>query len=162
MVFFGTGSPASDFYGGDRAGSNLFSNCIVALDAATGKLKWYFQGIAHDLWIVISLSSNLATITRNGKKTDVVVQAGKDGYVYVLDRDSGTSLFPIEVKPVPTNGLPGEHPYPTQKFVTKPKSLTRQLITEEDLTNISPDAHEFVKKRFMEFPKQLADFSHQA
>ena len=87
------------------------------------------------------------------------MQAGKDGYVYVLDRDSGTSLFPIEEKPVPTNGLPGEHPYPTQKFVTKPKSLSRQLITEKDITNISPEAHEFVKNRFREFPKTITGFS---
>ena len=154
MVFFGTGSPASDFFGGDREGSNLFSNCIVALDAETGKLKWYFQGIAHDLWDRdFPCPPNLATINRNGKKTDVVVQAGKDGFVYVLDRETGESMFPIEIKPVPTNGLPGEHPYPTQKFLTKPASLTRQLITEDDITNISPESHDFVLKRFREFPK---------
>ena len=154
VVYFGTGSPASDFFGGDREGSNLFSNCIVALDAETGKLKWYFQGIAHDLWDRdFPCPPNLATIDHNGKKTDVVVQAGKDGFVYVLNRDSGTSIFPIEVKPVPTSGLPGEHPHPTQKFVTKPQSLMRQLVTEDDITNISPESHDFVLKRFREFPK---------
>ncbi|MES1221488.1 MAG: PQQ-binding-like beta-propeller repeat protein, partial [Bacteroidota bacterium] len=154
MVYFGTGSPASDFFGGDREGSNLFSNCIVALDAETGKLKWYFQGIHHDLWDRdFPCPPNLATINYNGKRTDVVVQAGKDGFVYVLDRDSGTSIFPIEERPVPTKGLPGEHPYPTQKFLLKPLSLNRQVITEEDITNISPEAHEFVLNRFREFPK---------
>jgi quinoprotein glucose dehydrogenase len=154
MVFFGTGSPASDFFGGDREGANLFSNCIVALDAETGKLKWYFQGIAHDLWDRdFPCPPNLASITSNGKKIDVVVQAGKDGYVYVLDRETGESMFPVEVKPVPTKGLPGEHPYPTQNFLTKPASLTRQIITEDDITDISPEAHEFVLNRFRQFPK---------
>ena len=153
-VYFGTGSPASDFFGGDREGSNLFSNCIIALDAETGKLKWYFQGIAHDLWDRdFPCPPNLATINHNGEKTDVVVQAGKDGFVYVLDRDSGTSIFPIEIKPVPSKGLPGEHPYPMQKFVAKPHSLMRQLVTEDDITNISPESHDFVLKRFREFPK---------
>ena len=159
VVYFGTGSPASDFFGADREGSNLFSNCIVALDAETGKLKWYFQGIAHDLWDRdFPCPPNLATINHNGKKTDVVVQAGKDGFVYVLDRDSGTSIFPIEVKPVPTNGLPGEHPYPMQKFLNKPRSLMRQLVTEDDITDISPESHDFVLKRFKEFPKTDSRF----
>lgn len=158
-VYFATGSPASDFYGGDREGANLFSNCIVALDAETGKLKWYFQAIRHDLWDRDFPSPpNLATVNHNGKKTDVVVQAGKDGFVYVLDRDKGTSLFPIEERPVPTNGVPGEHPYPTQKFVVKPLPLSMQLLTEDDLTDISPEAHEFVKKRFLEFPKMESRF----
>jgi len=154
VVYFGTGSPASDFYGGDREGMNLFSNCIVALDAETGKLKWYFQGIHHDLWDRdFPCPPNLATINHNGKKTDVVVQAGKDGFVYILDRDSGTSVYPIEERAVPTKGLPGEHPYPTQKFLSKPASLMRQTVTEDDITNISPEAHEFVLNRFKEYPK---------
>jgi quinoprotein glucose dehydrogenase len=159
VVYFGTGSPASDFFGGDREGMNLFSNCVVALDAETGKLKWYFQGIHHDLWDRdFPCPPNLTTFSVNGKKTDVVVQAGKDGFVYVLDRDSGTSIFPFEEKPVPTNGLPGERPYPTQKFLSKPRPLSIQLITEDDLTNISPEANAFVKKRFQEFPKMESRF----
>ncbi|MEO6328064.1 MAG: c-type cytochrome, partial [Ginsengibacter sp.] len=154
LVFFGTGSPSSDFFGGDREGANLFANCVVALNAETGKMKWYFQAIHHDLWDRdFPCPPNLATITRNGVKTDVVVQAGKDGFVYVLNRESGASIFPIEEQPVPSNGLPGEHPYPTQKVVSKPASLSRQIITENDLTNISPESHDFVLKRFKEFPK---------
>jgi quinoprotein glucose dehydrogenase len=159
VVYCATGSPASDFFGGDREGANLFSNCILALDAETGKMKWYFQGIHHDLWDRdFPCPPNLATINHNGKKIDVVVQAGKDGFVYVLDRDTGESIFPIEERPVPMNGLPGEHPYPTQRFVLKPLPLSKQLITEEDLTDISPEAHEFVKNRFLEFPKMESRF----
>ncbi|HTE33619.1 MAG TPA: hypothetical protein VK666_24725, partial [Chryseolinea sp.] len=159
VVYFGTGSPAVDFFGGDREGMNLFSNCVIALDAETGKMKWYFQGIHHDLWDRdFPCPPNLATITHNGKAKDVVVQAGKDGVVYVLDRDSGASIFPLEERPVPTNGLPGEHPYPTQRFVLKPLPLSKQLLTEDDLTNITPEASEFVRKRFSGFPKMESPF----
>ncbi|MEP6596788.1 MAG: pyrroloquinoline quinone-dependent dehydrogenase, partial [Ginsengibacter sp.] len=152
MVYFGTGSPSSDFFGGDREGSNLFANCVMALNAETGRMKWYFQTIHHDLWDRdLPCPPNLITINYNRKKTDVVVQAGKDGSIYILDRDSGKSLFPIEERPVPVNGVPGEHPYPTQKFALKPASLSRQLVSDTDLTTISPEAHEFVKKRFLQF-----------
>ena len=159
VVYFGTGSPASDFYGGVREGANLFSNCIVALDAETGKLKWHFQGIRHDLWDRdFPVPPNLTTINHNGRKIEVVVQVGKDGYIYVLDRDTGESIFPVEERPVPTNGLPGEHPYRTQKFVMKPKPLMKQLVTEEDLTDISPETNAFVKQRFLKFPKMESQF----
>ncbi|WP_128546969.1 outer membrane protein assembly factor BamB family protein [Larkinella soli] len=149
VVYFGTGSPASDFYGGDRAGANLFANCILALEAETGKMKWYYQTIHHDLWDRDHpCPPNLITLTRNGKRVDAVVQATKDGLVYVLDRDTGTSLFPVEERPVPTNGLPGEHPYPTQKFPLKPLPFTRQVYTEADLSDLTPETHAYLKKRF--------------
>ncbi len=153
MVYFGTGSPSSDYYGGDREGSNLFSDCIVALDVETGIRKWHFQAIAHDLWDRdFPCPPNLTTITLQGKKVDVVVQAGKDGNVWVLDRDRGESIFPIDEAKTPTTGLPGEHPYATQKIPSKPKALMRQLFTAADITTISPEAHAFVKKRFNTFP----------
>ena len=160
VVYFGTGSPASDFFGADREGANLYSNCVVALDAMTGKLKWYFQGIHHDLWDRdMPCPPNLTTITKDGKKIDVVVQASKDGNVYILDRDSGESIYPIEEKPVPTSGLPGEHPYPTQKYPTKPLPLNRQLFAEADITDISPESHEFVLNRFKQMPLTTNKFT---
>src|SRR5689334_3255682 len=159
VVYFGPGSPASDFYGGVREGANLFSNCVIALDAETGKMKWYFQAIKHDLWDRdFPCPPNLATITHNGEKKDVVVQTGKDGMIYVLDRDTGQAIFPIEERPVPATGLPGEHPYPTQKFVSKPRPLMKQILTEEDLTDISPEANAFVKQRFKALPKMESPF----
>jgi len=159
VVYFGTGSPSSDFYGGAREGANLFSNCIIALEAETGKMKWYFQSIRHDLWDRdFPIPPNLTSITQNGKKRDVVIQVGKDGYIYVLDRDNGESIFPIEERPVPVNGLPGEHPYPTQLFAMKPKPLMKQIVTEDDLTDISPEANAFVKKRFHEYQKSESQF----
>ncbi len=148
VVYFGTGSPSSDFYGGDRKGKDLFANCIIALDAKTGKMKWYYQTIHHDLWDRdVSCPPNLATINHNGKRTDVVVQATKDGLVYVLDRDKGTSLFPVEERPVPVeNHLPGESPWPTQKFPLKPLPFSNQQFTDSDITNISPEAHDYVRQ----------------
>ncbi|WP_211480971.1 outer membrane protein assembly factor BamB family protein [Arcticibacter eurypsychrophilus] len=149
LVYFGTGSPASDFYGGDRKGTNLFANCIVALQAETGKLKWYYQTIHHDLWDRdLPCPPNLTTIKQNGKTRDVVVQATKDGLVYVLDRDKGTSIFPVEERAVPAHGLPGEHPWPTQKFPLKPLPFSSQALTSADLTDLSPAAHAFVKEQF--------------
>lgn len=150
VVYFGTGSPSADFYGGVRAGANLFADCIVALDAQTGKLKWYYQTIHHDLRDRDHpCPPNLATVKHNGKKVDVLVQATKDGLVYVLDRDKGTSLFPVEERPVPTKGLPGEHPFPTQKFPLKPAPFARQVYTEADITDISPEANAYVKEQFL-------------
>jgi len=149
MVYLGTGSPAADFYGGAREGSNLFSDCVLALDAASGKLKWYYQTIHHDLWDRdIPCPPNLTTILYQGKKRDVVVQATKDGLVYMLDRDSGRSLFPVEERKVPVDGLPGEHPWPTQKFPLKPLPFSNQVFAEEDITNISQQSHDFIKKIF--------------
>lgn len=151
-VYFGTGSPSSDFYGGNREGSNLFSNSIMALDAETGKMKWYYQTIHHDLWDRDHpLPPNLTTVKHEGKMVDVVVQATKDGQVYVLDRDKGTSLFPVEERAVPTNGLPGEYPYPTQKFPLKPSPFSHQLFTEDDITNISPESYAFVKDQYNKY-----------
>jgi len=149
IVYLGTGSPAADFYGGARKGSNLFSDCILALDASSGKLKWYYQTIHHDLWDRdIPCPPNLATIIYKGKKQDIVVQATKDGVIYILDRDSGVSLFPVDEKTVPTNGLPGEHPWPVQRFPLKPAPFSNQVFNEEDITDISTRSHDFIKKIF--------------
>lgn len=151
-VYFGTGSPASDFYGGDRKGANLFANCVVALDAQTGKLKWYYQTISHDLWDRdIPCQPNLVTVKHNGKMVDAVAQATKDGLVYVLDRDTGEPLFPVEERPVPTDGLPGEHVYPTQKFPLKPEPFAHQVFTEDDITNISPESHAYIREQYLKY-----------
>ncbi|CAD5279231.1 Quinoprotein glucose dehydrogenase [Imperialibacter sp. EC-SDR9] len=147
VVFFGTGSPAADFYGGSRAGQNLFANSIVALNASDGSLVWYYQTISHDLWDRDHpLQPNLATIEHNGRKLEVVVQATKDGMVYVLNSKTGESVFPVEERPVPTNGLPGESPWPTQKFPLKPAPFSRQVYTEDDISDISPEAEAYTRQ----------------
>ncbi|MEH6681093.1 MAG: PQQ-binding-like beta-propeller repeat protein [Sediminicola sp.] len=151
IIYLGTGSPSSDFYGGNRKGKNLFGNCVLALEAATGKLLWYYQTIHHDLWDRdLPSPPNLATIDYNGLKKDVAVQATKDGLIYVLDRENGSSLFPVEEKPVPTNGLTGEHAWPTQKYPVKPLPLSNQVFKESDITDISPEASEYIRNMVAE------------
>ncbi|MFY0650691.1 MAG: PQQ-binding-like beta-propeller repeat protein [Cyclobacteriaceae bacterium] len=150
VVYFGTGSPTSDFYGGNREGQNLFGNCIVALDAKTGRLKWYYQTIHHDLWDRDHpCQPNLTSIAYDGKVVDILVQTTKDGLVYVLNREDGTPIFPVEEVSVPTeNALPGESPWPTQKQPTKPAPLSNQVFTEDLVTDLSPESHAYVKEFF--------------
>jgi quinoprotein glucose dehydrogenase len=159
VVYFGTGSPSSDFYGGARAGQDLYANCIVAVDAGTGRLRWFYQTVHHDLWDRdIPCQPNLVTIKHEGKPIDVVVQTTKDGEVYVLDRDSGRSLFPVEERPVPTDGLPGEHPWAVQRYPQKPAPLSRQVLTDSDLTDLTPEAHAFVERRFRQLRRPCNKF----
>lgn len=149
MVFFGTGSPTYDFYGADRKGMNLFGNCVVALDAATGKRKWHFQTIHHDLWDYdLPAPPNLVTVVKDGKKIDAVAQTSKVGFLYVLDRETGEPVYPIEERPVPQTDVPGEQTWPTQPFVTKPAPYAKQFITASELTNSSPEAHDSAVKYF--------------
>lgn len=151
-VYFGTGSPASDFYGGDRKGSNLFANCVVALRAETGERMWHYQTIKHDLWDRdIPCQPNLVRVRHNGRMVDAVAQATKDGLLYVLDRETGESLFPVEERHVPTNGLPGEYPYATQMFPLKPLPFSRQVYTEEDITDISPESHVYIREQYLKY-----------
>lgn len=149
MVFFSTGSPSYDFYGADRRGENLFGNCVVALDASTGKRIWHFQTIHHDLWDYdLPAPPNLVTLERHGKKIDAVAQTSKVGFLYVLDRETGKPLFPIEERPVPASDVPGEHAWPTQPFPLKPKPYARQHLTIGDLSNFSKASNDSLKRVF--------------
>ena len=149
MVFLGLGSPSYDFYGKDRKGSNLYGNCVIALDAATGKHIWHFQTVHHDMWDYdLPAPPVLVTINKNGEKVDAVAQITKQGFVFVFNRETGESLFPIEERRVPASNLPGEEASPTQPFPLKPKPFARQAITEADLTNYSPADHDSLVKKF--------------
>ena len=137
-VFLGTGSPSYDFYGYDRIGKNLFGNCVIALDAKTGKYIWHFQTIHHDLWDYdLPAPPNLVTIERDGKKIEAVAQVSKVGFLYLLNRETGEPLFPIEERPVPVSDVPGEETWPTQPFPLKPKPYCRQHMTVKDLSDFS-------------------------
>jgi quinoprotein glucose dehydrogenase len=147
MVFLGTGSPSVDFYGGDRKGANLFANCVIALNAETGKRIWHFQTVHHDLWDRdIPCPPNLITVTHKGpdgqpRKVDAVAQATKDGLIFVFERDTGKPLFPIKEVPVPkVAALPGEAPWPTQPVPTKPAPFSNQSFTKADMSGISPES----------------------
>jgi quinoprotein glucose dehydrogenase len=149
MVFVPLGSPAYDFYGADRKGANLYGNCIVALDAATGKRIWHFQTVHHDLWDYdLPAPPNLVTIEHDGKKIDAVAQTTKTGFLFLLDRETGEPLFPVEERPVPASNLPGEEAWPTQPFPVKPPPYARQHMTSEDLTHFSPGSYDSLLKKF--------------
>ena len=152
-VFFATGSPAPDFvYGGDRKGENLFGNCVLAVDASTGEYKWHYQTIHHDIFDYDNPPAPiLTTITSEGKSRDAVVQLTKMGLTFVLDRDTGEPLFPVAEVPVPASSVRGEEAWPTQPFPLKPPPLARLLLTEADLTNITPASRASVLKQFRKY-----------
>jgi quinoprotein glucose dehydrogenase len=141
LVFLPVGSPTYDFWGGDRKGQNLFGNSLVALDAATGRRVWHFQTVHHDLWTTTSRAQPvLVTLKRAGADVPAVVQVTKTGLVFVLDRTTGTPLFPIEERPVPASDVPGESSWPTQPIPVKPAPLARMAITRDELSRVTPEA----------------------
>ncbi len=145
-VFVPTGSASFDFYGGDREGDNLFANCVIALNASTGKRIWHYQTVHHDLWDRdLPCPPNLVTVERNGKKIDAIAQVTKSAYIFLLDRQTGQPLFPVEERPVPASQLKNEKAAATQPIPTKPPPFARQRVREEDLTTRSPKANAFAK-----------------
>lgn len=134
IAYYPLGSPTFDYYGGDRIGQNLFGNCLVALDARTGKRLWHFQTVHHDLWDYdLAAAPQLITVDHNGKKVDAVALAGKNGFLYVFDRVTGDPLWPIEERAVMQTDVPGEQTWPTQPFPTVVPPFNRQKITAADL-----------------------------
>ena len=149
IVFAPTGSAASDFYGADRIGDNLFANTLLALDANTGKRLWHFQAIRHDIWDRDFPSPpTLVTLVREGKRIDAVAQTSKQGWVYVLDRVTGKPLFPIEERKYEASPVPGEKASERQSLPTKPSPFARQALTEEMLTARTPAAHQWAVEQF--------------
>jgi len=153
IAYFPTASPTYDFYGADRIGANLFSDCLLALDAHTGKRLWHFQTTHHDIWDYDNNAApQLTTITRDGASVDVVALAGKTGFLYVFDRVTGTPIWPIEERPVPKSDMPGEETWPTQPFPTNPPPFVRQSFSMDD---VSPHTNVTVKAR-QDFMDKLA------
>ena len=136
IVYIPTASPKYNFYGVDRKGANLFGDCLLALDARTGKRLWHFQMVHHDIWDYDNPTApQLLTVRHNGKSVDIVAQVGKEGFVWVFDRVTGQSLWPIEERPVPRSDMPGEETWPTQPFPLKPPPFARQRFTVDDLNS---------------------------
>ncbi len=147
LVFLPVSTAGPDFYGGDRKGANLFSDSVVAIDAMTGKYVWHFQTVHHDLWDYdLAAPPILVRVKHNGRDVDAVAQATKTGFVFLLDRETGKPLFPVEEKSVPMSDVPGEKSWPTQPFPTKPDALVPQRLTEADLWDA--DQKRFAKCRF--------------
>jgi len=149
IVFIPTGSAAFDFWGGNRIGQNLFANCLLALDANTGRRLWHYQFVHHDLWDRdLPAPPVLLTVQKAGRKIDAVAQTTKAGYVFVFNRETGEPLFPIEERPVPASDLQGEAAWPTQPLPTKPLPFARQIFTYNEITDISPASYRTVLERF--------------
>jgi glucose dehydrogenase len=141
IVYAPTASAKYNFYGADRSGANLFADCLLALDARTGKRLWHFQMVHHDIWDYDDATApKLLTVRHDGKSIDAVAQVSKQGFVWVFDRVTGKPLWPIEERPVPRSDMPGETTSPTQPFPVKPPPFARQKFTVDDLSPfLSPE-----------------------
>ena len=145
LVFCATGSASFDFYGANRIGNDLFANCVIALKADTGERVWHFQGVKHDLWDRdFPAAPTLVTVKRDGRAIDAVAQITKSGFVFVLQRETGRPLFPIEYRNVPASDVEGEVTAATQPFPLSPPPFARQMLTPEIVTNRTPEAHRAV------------------
>jgi quinoprotein glucose dehydrogenase len=153
LLYLPTSTPASDYYGGQRPGANLFAESLVCVEAATGKLKWYFQTVHHGLWDWDNPASpNLVTITVNGQRIDAVAQVTKQGFTYVFDRVTGKPVWPIVERPVQADSdVPGEKPYPTQPFPTKPPAFVDQGVLLDDANNLTPEIRALAQEQMRKF-----------
>jgi quinoprotein glucose dehydrogenase len=148
IAYIPTASPKYNFYGADRRGANLFGDCLLALDARTGKLIWYFQTVHHDIWDFDNTAApKLLTLRHDGREVDAVAMAAKTGFVWVFDRVTGKPLWPVEERPEPRSDMPGEETWPTQPFPLKPPPFARQSFTLSDLSPFIDDPQELARFR---------------
>ena len=144
LLFLPYGSPSYDFYGGDRKGKDLFGNSLVALDADTGKLVWYFQTVHHDTWDYdLQSAPVLIEVTKQGTKIPAVAVIGKAGLMFILDRRNGDPIFGVEERPVPASDVPGEESYPTQPFPLKPAPIGRHSFSPEEIAAVTAEQKKF-------------------
>jgi glucose dehydrogenase len=142
ILYMPVGSVNNDHYGVDRPGTNLFGNSLVAVDARTGKLKWYFQAIHHDIWDYdMPAAPMLFDVVHDGKTIPAVAVITKNPLLFLLNRVTGKPIYGVEERPVPAGNAPGESYSPTQPFPVKPPPLSRLSFTENDFAKISP-AHD--------------------
>ena len=153
LLYVPTSTSSSDYWGGRRLGANLFAESLLCLDARTGERQWHFQAVHHGLWDYDFTSPpNLVTITVNGRRIDAVAEVSKQGFTYVFDRVTGEPVWPIEERPVDTETeVPGEVPYPTQPFPTKPPAFAGQGVSLEDANDLTPEIHALAQKEMSQF-----------
>jgi quinoprotein glucose dehydrogenase len=139
LVYIPVGMPIADEYGGHRPGNNLFANSIVAIDVKTGKRKWHYQFVHHDIWDYdVPMAPNLLDVTVNGQRRKIIASTTKQGWIYTLDRVTGEPIWPIEEKPVLQSEVPGEETSPTQPIPTRPAPYAQQGLEAEDLIDYTP------------------------
>ncbi len=149
VIYVPTGSAAADFYGGNRIGANLFANCLIAIKAQTGERLWHFQFVRHDI-LDRDLPSPpaLVRVKHEGRMIDALAQPTKQGFLFLLDRDSGHVLNTLEYTPVPKSDVPGEEPWDSQPLPTSPAPYARQSLTADSLTTRTPEAAAWAKQQF--------------
>ncbi len=149
ILYVPTASPKYNFYGANRTGNNLFGDSLLALDARTGKLRWYYQMVHHDIWDYDNPSTPLLmTVLHKGKPVDIVAEASKTGFLWVFDRVTGKPLWPVEERAVPKSPMPGEETSPTQPFPSLPAPFARQSFTSKDLSPyLTPEEHDRLKQQ---------------
>jgi glucose dehydrogenase len=146
ILYMPFGGPAANFYGGDRKGANLFANSLVAVDVESGKLKWYFQTVHHDIWDWdLPPAPGLLDIVRDGKSIPVLAQATKSGWMFIMDRITGKSVYGVEERQVPKSDVPGEESWSTQPFPLKPPELSRHSYNAQDLVTAKDTTPEHAK-----------------
>jgi quinoprotein glucose dehydrogenase len=139
LVFVPTSSPSPDYYGGERLGSNSYADSVVALRGSTGELVWHFQIVHHNLWDYdLPAQPSLITIRRDGQEIPAVAQPTKMGFLYLLHRETGEPVFPVEERPVPQSNVPGEQTWPTQPFPTIPRPLAPTTLSSDDAWGLTP------------------------
>lgn len=159
LLYVPTDSPTYDYYGADRAGNNLYSNCVLALDAASGEYAWHFQATHHDIWDYdLCAQPVLCDIRRDGVAVPAVVQTSKQGFVYVLHRETGEPLFEIKETPAPQHCAPGEQPAATQPIPVKPAPFVRQSMSPDELSTVTPAHHAWAKELASRY--QIAPLYH--
>ncbi len=147
LVYIPAGMPLIDEYGGHRPGHNLFGNSLIAIDVKTGKRKWHFQLVHHDIWNYdIPMAPNLLDVTIDGKRRKIIAQGTKQGWLYVFDRATGEPIWPIVEKPVMQSEVPGEVAAPTQPIPSRPAPYAQQGLVEADLIDYTPAIKEAALK----------------
>ncbi len=147
LLFVPIGTPNTDFWGGDRKGSNLYGSSLLAIDAATGKIKWYFQTTHHDNWDYdLTAAPILCTVKRDGKEIPAVAQITKQAYLFIFDRLTGTPLYEVKETPVANdNPTPGDENWPTQPIPVKPPALARTSFAPEEIATVTPEHEKYCR-----------------
>jgi quinoprotein glucose dehydrogenase len=145
LVFVTSGNPADSFYGADRRGQDLFADSVVAIDAGTGRMRWYFQMVHHATWDYDGVDAAVIQVQRGGATIPAVAAIAKSGYLFILDELTGKPLFDVAEQPFPRSDVPGENSWPTQPVPVTPPALTRQSMSTADLTTVAPQSAQYCR-----------------
>jgi quinoprotein glucose dehydrogenase len=146
LVFVMTGNPADSFYGADRHGEDLFANSVVAIDARTGRMRWYFQTVHHETWDYDGVDTAVIEVRRGAATIPAIAAIAKTGHLFLLNELTGKPLFDVREVPVPKSDVPGEQSWPTQPFPVAPPALTRESMSTADLTTVTPQSAQYCRE----------------